>query len=105
MLKDLSISKKLVLSFSLFFMLLLSLGGMSFSLLSGAEEKFHIISTQIIPEMLDSAALKQNLDDVRRLELRFMLLGNGANLPQEEQLVPKKKLSARKKLKNITKNS
>ena len=31
MLKDLSISKKLVLSFSLFFMLLLSLGGMSFS--------------------------------------------------------------------------
>lgn len=87
MLKDLSISKKLVLSFSLFFMLLLSLGGMSFSLLSGAEEKFHITSTQIIPEMLDSAALKQNLADVRRLELRFMLLGNGANLPQEEQLV------------------
>lgn len=30
MLKDLSISKKLVLSFSLFFMMLLSLGGMSF---------------------------------------------------------------------------
>ena len=59
MLKDLSISKKLVLSFSLFFMMLLSLGGMSFSLLSGAEEKFHITSTQIIPEMLDSAALKQ----------------------------------------------
>src|SRR5574344_1186519 len=87
MLKDLSISKKLVLSFSLFFMLLLSLGGMSFSLLSGAEDKCHIISTQIIPEMLDSAALKQNLADVRRLELRFMLLGNGANLPQEEQLV------------------
>ncbi len=87
MLKDLSISKKLVLSFSLFFMLLLLLGGMSFSLLSGAEEKFHITSTQIIPEMLDSAALKQNLSDVRRLELRFMLLGNTANLPQEEQLV------------------
>uniref|UniRef100_UPI003F747574 MCP four helix bundle domain-containing protein n=1 Tax=Aeromonas taiwanensis TaxID=633417 RepID=UPI003F747574 len=87
MLKDLSISKKLVLSFSLFFILLLSLGGMSFSLLSGAEDKFHITSTQIIPEMLDSAALKQNLSDVRRLELRFMLLGNAANLPQEEQLV------------------
>ncbi|MEL4241062.1 MCP four helix bundle domain-containing protein [Shewanella xiamenensis] len=87
MLKDLSISKKLVLSFSLFFMMLLSLGGMSFSLLSGAEEKFHITSTQIIPEMLYSAAIKQNLADVRRLELRFMLLGNAANLPQEEQLV------------------
>ncbi len=60
---------------------------MSFSLLNDAEEKFHITSTQIIPDMLDSAALKQNLADVRRLELRFMLLGNADNLPQEEQLV------------------
>jgi CHASE3 domain sensor protein len=74
MLKDLSISKKLVLSFSLFFILLLSLGGMSFSLLNDAEEKFHITSTQIIPDMLDSAALKQNLADIRRVELSFMLL-------------------------------
>ena len=87
MLKDLSISKKLVLSFCLFFMLLLSLGGMSFSLLNDAEEKFHITSTQIIPDMLDSAELKQNLADIRRVELRFMLLGNAADLSQEEQLV------------------
>ena len=87
MLKDLSISKKLVLSFSLFFILLLSLGGMSFSLLNDAEEKFHITSTQIIPDMLDSAALKQNLADIRRVELRFILLGNAADLSQEEQLV------------------
>ena len=55
MLKDLSISKKLVLSFSLFFMLLLSLGGMSFSLLSGAEEKFHIISTDRKSTRLNSS--------------------------------------------------
>ena len=87
MLKDLSISKKLVLSFSLFFILLLSLGGMSFSLLNDAEEKFHITSTQIIPDMLDSAELKQNLADIRLVELRFMLLGNAADLSQEEQLV------------------
>ena len=30
---------------------------MSFSLLSGAKEKFHITSSQIIPDMLDSAGL------------------------------------------------
>ncbi len=60
---------------------------MSFSLLNDAEEKFHITSTQIIPDMLDSAELKQNLADIRRVELRFILLGNAADLSQEEQLV------------------
>ncbi|WP_223933940.1 MCP four helix bundle domain-containing protein, partial [Aeromonas caviae] len=104
MLKDLSISKKLVLSFSLFFILLLSLGGMSFSLLNDAEEKFHIISTQIIPDMLDSATLKQNLADVRRLELRFMLLGNADNLPQEEQLVAEVMTRAQKSLADYESN-
>ena len=34
---------------------------MSFSLLSGAKEKFHITSSQIIPDMLDSAALKKSV--------------------------------------------
>ena len=87
MLRDISISNKLILSFSLFFILLLSLGSLSYLLMNSAEEKFHAMAEEIVPDMLATAELKQAISDVRRIELRFMLLGNADNLVAEEQLV------------------
>ena len=68
-------------------LLLLSLGSLSYLLMNSAEEKFHAMAEEIVPDMLATAELKQAISDVRRIELRFMLLGNADNLVAEEQLV------------------
>ncbi len=81
-----SLGRKLVCSFSLFFLLLALSGALAIHLLREAESRFQITSTTILPDMLALADLRQSLAEVRRMELRFML-GEDNNQAEDTQLV------------------
>ena len=87
LIRNLSIARKLTLSFSLIFLILLLVGGLTIKLLSSSKAQFVEVSDNIIPRLQASAKLTQAISDVRRIELRYMLLTNAGNMQEEQKLV------------------